>query len=266
VTLARQGHAVTLRERSPALGGWAALLAGAVPARQEYARLVDYQGRMLRRLSVTVQLGREVAPDDADLDAFSRVYVATGAAEPAVDLPGTGFPVLTPRALLAGGAALPAPDAGAVAVLDTEFGFRMGAAVEWLLERGYRVHVVTPDLLVGRELVESGDFLWFQRVSAKADGSGARFLPRTRALRREGTELVIADRFSGQETRLGPLACAVACAPETPDDALAVALRERHPCVVTVGDARAPRLMGEAVLHAHRTVVLGEGAPETAGE
>jgi len=40
-----------------------------------------------------------------------------------------------------------------------------------------------------------------------------------------------------------------------PETALLERLRGRHPRVITIGDARAPRLMGEAIVHAHRTVI-----------
>jgi uncharacterized protein (DUF2236 family) len=69
--------------------------------------------------------------------------------------------------------------------------------------------------------------------------------------------LLCADRFSRAQRTLGPVAFVVAATPEVPDDTLLERLRASHPRVVTLGDARAPRLMGEAILHAHRTVVGG---------
>ena len=72
-----------------------------------------------------------------------------------------------------------------------------------------------------------------------------------------GRDLVCADRFSGQETVLGPLALVVLAQPEVPAAALYDALAARHLTVVRIGDALAPRQMGEAIVNAHRTVLLG---------
>jgi hypothetical protein len=252
---------VTLAERAPAIGGWARLLAERVPARAEYALLVNYYAALLPRLGVRVELGREIGGTEEALAAQDTVYLATGAAAPASALErGAPVPVLSARRLLAaGGLVLPSPQEGRVAVVDAEGGFRMGNAVEWLLGAAYGVDVVTPDFFVGRELVESGEFLWFQRVAAQPDGRGARFHPRTEAVGWQGRELLCADRFSRQQRTLGPLAFVVTSAPEVPDTAVLERLGGRHPRVVTLGDARAPRLMGEAILHAHRTVVGAMG-------
>ncbi len=296
-TLARQGHTVTLAERGPAIGGWARLLAERVPARAEYALLVAYHAALLPRLGVQVQLGRDITGAEEALAAYDTIYLATGAAAPESPLAqGAPVPVLSARRLLAGtNPGLPRPGQGRVAVVDSEGGFRMGNAVEWLLAAGYGVDVVTPDFFVGRELVESGEFLWFQRVAPQVSGAsgeptaqpsgasseptaqpsgapseptaqldaalpelrGARFHPRTEALGWQGRELLLADRFSRAQRTLGPLVFVVITAPEAPDTAVLERLQGRHPRIITVGDARAPRLMGEAILNAHRAVVGG---------
>ncbi len=251
-TLARQGHAVTLREAGPRLGGLAATLAQAVPARAEFAALVDYYAALLTHLGVTVQTGRPVSAGEPDLAAFAAIYVAVGADAPAPPFSILAGRVLSPRALLGEPGDLPPPSAGRVAVVDREGGFRMANAAEWLLARGYAVDVISEDLYVGRELVESAEFLWFPRVAQQGLAQHASL----QALRLEGDTLVCRERFAERERRFGPLAFVVCAQPEQPRAALAEALRRRHPRVHTVGDARAPRLMGEAILHAHRTVLL----------
>lgn len=259
-TLARLGHAVTLREAAAELGGMAAVLARTVDARAEFALLVDYHAALLAHLGVTVELNRPVHPaapeTAAELAAFDRVCVAVGAAPPppaglAGDAASAGR-VVTPRALLAGEAELPPPGAGRVAIVDAEGGFRMANAAEWLLARGYGVDVITADFFVGRELVESAEFLWFPRVAPQ--GLGQHPLLQASALR--GDTLHCQERFSGRERTFGPLAFVVSVEPEQPRLHLVEALRALHPRVVAVGDARAPRLMGEAILNAHRTVLL----------
>ncbi len=143
-------------------------------------------------------------------------------------------------------------------VVDGEYGFRMAAAVEWLLEKGYAVEVVSDDFYVGRGLVESGEMLWFPRVA----GQGVVFHPRT-VVCADGAAvtprtLVCADRFSGKSRELAPVALVVPVLPDVPASGLYDVLSAGHAGVVRIGDARAPRLMGEAILDAHKAV-LSEG-------
>jgi hypothetical protein len=203
-------------------------------------------------LGVMVETGRVVSPQEPGLAEFAAIYVASGAEAPAPHFPAQGRPVFSPRALLEDAGDLPPPSAGRVALVDREGGFRMANAAEWLLAHGYGVDVIGEDFYVGRELVESAEFLWFPRVAQQGLGQHASL----EALRLEGDTLLCRERFSEREWRFRPLAFVVCAQPEQPRTALAEALRARHPRVLTVGDARAPRLMGEAILHAHRTVLL----------
>jgi 2,4-dienoyl-CoA reductase-like NADH-dependent reductase (Old Yellow Enzyme family) len=277
LTLARQGWAVTLAEQRAHVGGWAARLAEKVPARAEYGPLAGYYATLLQRLGVAVRANCAIRGSEGEIAGrpageYVRIYVATGAQAPpaAWDIGASTCPVVTARALLDDPTpALPEP--GRAAVVDTEYGFRMANAVEFLLARGFSVDVVSPDFFVGRELVESGDFFWFQRV-ASAQIAGApssaphdarsvaavTLRPRLQARALHAQTLVCSDRFSGAETRLGPLAVVVLAQPEIPETSVYAALAARHPAVIRIGDARAPRGMGEAILNAHRAVVLGQ--------
>jgi len=153
-------------------------------------------------------------------------------------------PVASPRALLSG--QVTAPGGGVAMVVDLEGGFRMGNAVEWLCRQGCQVWVLSPDFLVGRELVESGEIPWFQRVA----GQGVELLARVQATGiREGA-LHAMQRFGGATVALPRPDLVVLAQPEVQDVALETAWRAAHPNVHTVGDARAPRLMGEATAHA----------------
>ncbi|MBI4083102.1 MAG: FAD-dependent oxidoreductase [Candidatus Lambdaproteobacteria bacterium] len=163
---------------------------------------------------------------------------------------GWGGRIITPRDLLAG-TPLPAPARGAALVYDEERGHRMGNAVEALLARGWRVDVATDDFQVGRGLVEGGELDWFNRVG----GQGVGWHPRLRlkALRPEG--VVCADRFSGAERIFPGVALLVIARHEVPEDGLVEAIGAHHPRVEAVGDALAPRLMGEAILTAHQAAL-----------
>ena len=250
-TLARQGHGVTLREGASELGGLAAALARSVASRNEFLLLVDYYRHQLEQLGVEIQTGSPVEDWEDDFTEFAALWVATGTRAPSPEMEGDP-PPLSPRALLLDPGNLPVPEKGKCAVIDKEYGYRMANAVEWLLQRGYGVEVVTDDLFVGRGLVESSDLLWHGRVA----GQGTGFHPNLEALSHGDGRLECRERFSGRERTLEGIAWSVEARPEPPDSALSESLRVWHPHVVTLGDARAPRLMGEAILQAHRAVLL----------
>jgi len=88
VTAAERGHRVTLYEKEHELGGQFNL-AKVVPGKQEFAESVAYFAERLRRLGVTVVLGR--APG-AELDAFDEVVIATGIEPRRPDIPGIEHP------------------------------------------------------------------------------------------------------------------------------------------------------------------------------
>ena len=276
LTLARLGRRPHLVEAGPALGGMAERLAAQQPTRAEFGPLVEWYRAMLDRLGVRVELNRAVDGGEPWLADYARILIATGAEAPPAPWPlPAGLCAVTPRGLFAPGARerLPPPAAGRALVIDSELGFRMGNAVEWLLDAGYGVDVATEDFFVGRELVESGELLWFNRVAPR----GAALHPRLRAgtFEREATRssftAILRDRFSGQECRIPGLALVVYAAPERPATipplqkaergpggegegrTLREILRARGLDAETIGDARAPRLMGEAILHAHQT-------------
>ncbi|MCZ6842668.1 MAG: FAD-dependent oxidoreductase [SAR324 cluster bacterium] len=253
LTLARQGRAVDLAEAGPALGGMARTLAERLPARAEYMQLVAYYELMLERLGVRVQLGRNIEGYQADMATYGTIVLAAGAMPnpPTFDQP-DDLPCLSARELLAAQpGALPDCGGGPALVVDGEYGFRMAAAVELLLDAGFQVQVVSDDFYVGRGLVESAELLWFNRVREQ----GAVFHPRTLVKELSGNSVTCADRFSDKERIFSPVSLVVHAQPELPADGLLADLRARHPQVLRVGDARAPRLMGEAILDAHRAVL-----------
>jgi 2,4-dienoyl-CoA reductase (NADPH2) len=86
---AERGHEVTLFEAAPELGGQFNL-AKAVPGKQEFAESVGYYAERLKRLKVQVQLNR--AADEASLEAFDEVVIATGVDPRKPAIPGIDHP------------------------------------------------------------------------------------------------------------------------------------------------------------------------------
>jgi 2,4-dienoyl-CoA reductase-like NADH-dependent reductase (Old Yellow Enzyme family)/thioredoxin reductase len=134
---AERGHQVTLFEREPELGGQARL-AGRVPHRSGWTKLVTEGARRLERAGVDIRLGREVTAEDlrdADADA---IVVATGSEFVRPPIPGANGQVVDAAALLDG----TDPGADHVAV-DGDGAVGLGVA-EWLAGQGRHVSVVVP--------------------------------------------------------------------------------------------------------------------------
>jgi len=87
---AERGHAVTLFEAEPSIGGQFRL-AMAVPGKEEFHETIRYFHHRLARTGVTTRLGHRATPTDID-GAFDAVVVATGVAPRIPDLPGIDHP------------------------------------------------------------------------------------------------------------------------------------------------------------------------------
>ena len=104
VSAAERGFAVTLFEKSDAIGGQFRL-AMAVPGKEDFAETLRYYGRRLEVLGVTVRLGTEATL--ADLALFDDVIVATGVVPRMPDLDGIDHPSVASYADVLSGRVVP---------------------------------------------------------------------------------------------------------------------------------------------------------------
>jgi len=86
---AERGHAVTLYEKAPELGGQFNL-AKVIPGKQEFAESIAYFSERLRRAGVSVLL--ESSPGESELKNFDEVVVATGVDPRTPPIPGIDGP------------------------------------------------------------------------------------------------------------------------------------------------------------------------------
>ena len=247
LSAAQRGHDVTVLERADEPGGQVAL-AARVPGRAEFGDLVRNLIAELHRAGVVVKTGVDadvsvVAAMDPDV-----VVVATGSRPStpwwAGDRP-DGAPVLLDVTEVLGGAVIE----GAEVLVVDELGFHQATSVaELLADRGHRVRIASPSLVVGQDLGVTLDMEQFW-VRATAKG-----------IIQESSTLVTGLRPGGVATQdvltgaVGERDCAavVLALPPLPEDALAETLRAAgRVVVVVVGDARAPR-------RAHAAIIDGE--------
>jgi 2,4-dienoyl-CoA reductase (NADPH2) len=90
VTAAERGHAVTLYEAAPVIGGQMNL-AAAIPGK-EFAETTRYFARRIERLGVRLRTGTRPTTDELAAGGFDEIVVATGVAPRIPALPGVDHP------------------------------------------------------------------------------------------------------------------------------------------------------------------------------
>lgn len=91
VTAAERGHAVTLYDADPEIGGQFNL-AKRIPGKEEFNETLRYYARRLQLLGVTIELGRKVTAAELNASAFDAILVATGVAPRVPDIDGIDHP------------------------------------------------------------------------------------------------------------------------------------------------------------------------------
>jgi len=242
---ARQGHRVTVAERSGELGGTVRTAARAA-GRERLAAIADWLVAECERLGVKLETGREVGAADRP-DVLCTGSLPGRRAYEVAD----GATVRTAAEVLDDPAGVPE---GAVLVWDP-IGGPIGVSVaETLRAAGRDVHLATPDLIAGNELSRTGDLA---PANVRLQSSGV-VIERRSLLRavRPG-EVELEDRFTGVRRTLAA-AAVVDAGHRLPGDELWRATGERLP---RAGDAVAPRTILEAVLEGRRRALeLGSTA------
>ncbi|MFJ9522965.1 mycofactocin system FadH/OYE family oxidoreductase 2 [Kitasatospora sp. NPDC101801] len=246
---ARRGHLVTLFEREPATGGQVAE-AASVPVRAEFLDVVRNLAAECRRLGVEIRTGLEATAESLAAELPNAVVLATGARPQPPHWAGGLTRVVDVRDVLTGRAA---PE-GEVLVVD-ELGFHQATSVaELLADRGCRVRISTPGMVVGQDL---GVTLDLETFTVRANAKGIRqttdevVMSAGTAPDGERVEVGLLTHTTGAmaTTVVDWVVCAVH---QSPQDELWHALRDAPFEVHRVGDCLAPRRAHAAVIEGHR--------------
>jgi NADPH-dependent 2,4-dienoyl-CoA reductase/sulfur reductase-like enzyme len=232
---AEQGHDVTLWERDTALGG-ALARAARLRGNRRYADWIAWQAGRLERAGVTVHLGRDATADTVLAEGADLVVVATGAAPRVPSIPGVDGPHVATAIDVLEGRFSPGRR---VALVVEDDGPAPPTVADHLAGLGHEVTMVFPtpgpSPLVGKYSLGS--------MLRRLDEGGVVLVAQTAVVGIEGTELAVANSFSGRHGRLGPFDSVVLACGGVPRDELYHQLRSRHPDVRLLGDAYAPRRM-----------------------
>jgi 2,4-dienoyl-CoA reductase (NADPH2) len=248
IVAAHHGHRVTLCERDTRLGGNVNWIVK-TPQRLEFGDLIRNKTGELKRYGVALRLGAEVTAEALLAEAPDAVVIATGQEEarPA-HIPGMDGPrVRTPLEVLAG----PRPEPCHALVIDA-IGFHQATGIaEYLAEGGCRVSMVTSAFAVGQQLGATLDLeLWHARMGRFPEGTLALY-PGHIVLDVNEAPLLL-DIYAGTRQALADVGLIVPVNHGRPRDALFRALEGRVPALFRVGDALAPKDVGEAILDGHR--------------
>lgn len=240
---AERGHRVTLAEAADKLGGQFRL-AGLQPRRAQILDLLDWYEGQLGRLQVTVRLNSPMDAEEVRGFEADAVVLATGS-QPA----GTGFQRALPTVerlpgiergnvwaveAVMGRAARLGPR---VLLLDDTGNWR-GAGTAWAMaEQGHAVTLLTPDSLIGREILRTGsEFPMRKRLR----GLGVEFVTDAAVKEWHGDGATILDLLTGRTRRL-PFDSLVLATANVAETSLARELEGAGLALHAIGDGLSPR-------------------------
>ncbi|MFO7784675.1 MAG: FAD-dependent oxidoreductase [Desulfatiglandales bacterium] len=263
VTAAERGHAVTLVEKGPRLGGQL-LLNRSIPGRGEMVTAAEDLAANLEPSGVDVRLGLEMGRADVKAFAPDAVIVATGASPIQPDIPGVGGDnvvsawdllekdvTLGKRVVIVGGNALGleiALFAAQQGTLSPEVLHFLAAnrAESWetlenLIDRGNKeVTVLEMESKAGQDIGPSTRWT----VLAEIRRLGVQVITEAKAVEFTGQGVEIEKNG---ESRLVPADSIVLAMGSGPVNRLAGELEGKVPELYTIGDAREPRNALEAI-------------------
>ncbi len=240
-----RGHQVTLVEAGPQLGG-AFRLAGLQPRRSQITELIEWYGRQLDRLGVTVRTNTPFDADDAAAFGADQVIVATGS-QPAT----TGFQRFNPTQDRMPG--VERPDCGSiedvlsrnlrpgarVVIVDDLADWR-GTGTAWFLaERGHEVTLISSWPMVGYAIQRTaGDW----ELRGQLARLGVRWQTEAVVTAWDDEGAHVRSYLDGAE-RVVPADTLVLATTNVPETSVADGL----PAARVVGDALAARLAVHAI-------------------
>ncbi|MDP6976578.1 MAG: NADH:flavin oxidoreductase [Acidimicrobiales bacterium] len=200
---AERGHDVVLFEAAPAVGGQLRLAARASARQRDLLGIVDWLEAEVRLAGVDLRLDTPADAGDVLAESPDVVVVASGG-WPDVDvLPSgaTGGDLLVGVADVVAGQAGPDAPGSSVLVYDDHGNVEALSCIEYLLDRGHRVELVTPDRMVGHELIGTVYPAYLERFHA----DGVVLTPDHRLVAVErgdaGLEAVLANAYTGAVQR-----------------------------------------------------------------
>ncbi|MDJ0956213.1 MAG: FAD-dependent oxidoreductase [Arenicellales bacterium] len=249
-----RGHNVTIAEASGEFGGQFRL-AGLQPRRGQILDFINWYAVQFDKLGVDIRYNTPMEADDIKASDAEIVILATGS-QPA----GTGY-----QRYLPGVERLPGIDSGnvwavedvmsrsarlgeTVLILDDTGTWRGMGTAWYLAEKGYKVHLLTPDTYVGRELTRTTSDIPLREKLSKLD---VKFITDSVVTEWHGDGATIFSFMTELENKQAFDSLVLACA-NTPEDGLTRALDQDRRPVFSIGDCVSPRQAPAAIYEGRR--------------
>ncbi len=264
LTAAARGHDVTLYEKDERLGGQVNL-AKTPPGKHELQKIIDSMNNRMRHYGVTVKAGQPLTAETVKKEKPDYLVVATGARPIEIKVPGIDKPhvvsawdVLSDRVaeigkrvVIVGGSATGCETAHYITAMDVPdaeaFTFLMYHnaedplyAMELLHKTGREVVVI--DMLDRIADNVSKTSRWSLMKSLKL--MGVKLMPGTKLLEITDDAVVVETDKGKQNIPADTVIVAVGARPVND---LAAAVEKDGICVITIGDAKSPRKITDAV-------------------
>ncbi len=243
-----RGHAVTLHERAPQLGGQA-LLAQALPGRAEFGGVVTNLGRELELAGVVPVKGVAVTLEAIAHAAPDAVILATGAKprlpqEVFDEVEVGGAHVVESWSVIRGEANV----GGRVVIADWACDWAGLGLAEKLARDGCQVRLVSAGIVAGETIQGVVRDHWIGELHRL----GVEMIPYGRFYGADDSTAYFQHMISGEPMLCEEVETVVTCFAPAAEDSLRGGLETLDLKLIVVGDAVAPRSVEEAVLEGFR--------------
>jgi 2,4-dienoyl-CoA reductase-like NADH-dependent reductase (Old Yellow Enzyme family) len=257
-TAAARGHQVRVVDKSDEIGGnWNTLRK--LPSRKGWSIAIDNLRRNCETHGVVIELGVEATPEWIQAQGADTVVIATGAHWEKTgetpsrpdrhEIPGIDSPIVK-DAGTAVKAALADPTSlgGRVLIVDDGAGYVPFGLAELLVDNGIAVEIISPQLLLGEDLLKSLDMPHvFPRIVAK----GVKLTPQTFVDDINGCSVTYGFIWGGARTT-AEFDTVVIAMHKAPNAELYFALKGRVAELHRVGDSVAPRRPAAIIYEAEK--------------
>lgn len=236
-----RGHDVVLYEKENELGGQVNI-AVKVTSRKEFGGCIRYRIKQMEISGVKVIIGTEATPEIIEKENPDVVVVATGSTPKIPLLPGADQKnVVSVHDVL-----LERADIGEkVLVVDGGEGhWECCSVVEYLVDMGKKVEIVTPLMFVGQELVTTTDLTaFYMRMRPR----GVVFSPNTVIKEISGNTVVVLDLFAFTERTIEDVDTVVLAMGNQANNQIYYDLKGKVKELYAIGDCLSPRKAIDAI-------------------
>lgn len=240
------GHDVSLYEKEEKVGG-RVNIAAMLPGRQRLGELTRFQENELVRLGVQVMTGTKAITGNIIESGFDAVIVASGSKASNSVIPGEyGAPFVMTVPELFGEGIEPGER---ILYIDENGGHHATATVEWLLEQGKKVDMVTSELFVGIDVLPLGDLTIVRQTLLQ---KGCHFICDVRIEEIDEKRVRGRNIYSNEQVMFKDYDTVVMDLGYDADDRLYKELTGKVKELYHAGDCVAPRGIGMAVFEGRR--------------